>query len=181
MGVDIHGWVEFKPEDEWVGAFQISRLVERDYDVFGLLFDIRNALDVKPVAPGRGIPTDASFATGWDWDDWKGTGYGATWITYKEIKEIDWDEEVVDSRIHEYTGNGKYLGKFSFSSELTPEDLNSLQKEKEIRKGDRIYRIEKVKLRNILPEGWQLLFEIMEVFAKRHGDENVRLVVWFWC
>ncbi|RLB17876.1 MAG: hypothetical protein DRG35_01405 [Deltaproteobacteria bacterium] len=179
MGTDIHGWLEFKSEDEWEGAFQISNLVDQYYDIFGLLFGIRNAL-FKPIAPGRGLPSDASLTTRLNWYDWKGTGYGATWITYNEIKEINWDEEAIDNRIHEYTSDGEYLGKFSYSTELTHEELNKLQREKEIRKGDRIYRIEKVKRKDLLTRGWQLLFEIMEVFAKHYGDENVRLVVWFW-
>ena len=38
---------------------------------------------------------------------------------------------------------------------------------------------QKPNLKNTLNDGWNALLEIIDVLAKKFGDDNVRIVVWF--
>lgn len=51
----------------------------------------------------------------------------------------------------------------------------------EWRDGDRRYRVERMTRRDAVPqEGeWKPVWSVMEALAAVHGDENVRLTVWF--
>jgi len=185
MGCDIYGWVEVKEDEYWFAAINIRGILWENYDMFGCLFGVRNYAMFKPIAQKRGIPEDASFRTGEDYREGITDWHSASWITWKEIKEIDWEEEseTEDSRIHVYEikddGSETFLEKFSWSSELTEEEYTTLLENKEVRKENKIYRMEKLKRKDAISSDWQLLFELMEVLAKVYGDEGVRLIVWF--
>jgi len=185
MGCDIHGWVEVKEKYGWASVICIDELIWRNYDMFGSLFGVRNYAGFRPIAPNRGFPEDASYITKRDYKGWGIDAHSATWITWKEIKEIDWEEEAEreDARIHVYKvredGTLEYRHKFLWSSELTHEDYRILREKKELRKDNIVYKLEKIKRKDALSNDWKALFELMEVLAKRYGDENVRLVVWF--
>ena len=60
MGCDIHVFVEYRRNGEWVqlGAFRPGR----DYHMFGLLAGVRDE-SVSPVVEPRGFPDDCSFET----------------------------------------------------------------------------------------------------------------------
>ena len=47
--------------------------------------------------------------------------------------------------------------------------------------GDTLYRAEKIRRRDAVPEDgeWKPVWTVMEALASQHGDDNVRLVVWF--
>ncbi|WP_406500059.1 hypothetical protein OG936_36625 [Streptomyces sp. NBC_00846] len=47
--------------------------------------------------------------------------------------------------------------------------------------GDALYRSEKLRRRDAVPETgeWKPVWMVMEALASQHGDDNVRLVVWF--
>ena len=183
MGTDIHGWVEVKRNEKygWEAIIFISDFIHRNYDMFGCLFGVRNYAGFRPIAPDRGLPNDISWYVEKDYKEWYDDGaHSVTWITWKEIKSIDWEEEgeSEDARVHVYI-DGKYYYKFLWSNELTEEEWEKLSKQKKLVKGSTEYRLEKIKRREALTEDWELLFELMEFLAKKYGDENVRLVVWF--
>jgi len=66
MGVDMCGWVEVKDvrsfipaeRQEWHGVVTTNFIVDRDYDMFGLLFGIQNFCNLPPVVGTRGFPVD---------------------------------------------------------------------------------------------------------------------------
>ena len=60
MGTDICGWVEVKYGNMWWPIIKIDYLVNRNYDIFGCLFGVRNYANFKPIAPDRGLPEDVS-------------------------------------------------------------------------------------------------------------------------
>lgn len=111
MGADIHGWVEVRYEylDEfdglniWYAIIKAGQLLDRDYDAFGMLFGVRNRAGFVPVANHRGLPADASDEVREHGtppedageDDWI-CYHSPTWITYAEIKAINWDESALD-------------------------------------------------------------------------------------
>ncbi len=100
VGTDIYGWIEvYTPEiyvgrpRRWTAAVQIDEIVSRNYGMFGSLFGARNDYGFLPIAPSRGIPADVS-------DELKQYGdvppdpgsWPPSWITWREISEINWDE-----------------------------------------------------------------------------------------
>jgi len=110
-------------------------------------------------------------------------GIAPTWVTWAELKALNWEEEAKDYRVHEYVieedGTERYLGKAALHSELTPEDYQRIRAGEEVKKGNKVYRLGMLKRAEVLTDDWKILFELIEVLAKHYGDENVRLVVWF--
>lgn len=207
MGCDIHGWIETKPwpktsPDYWESVVKIRpAIVGRNYDMFGLLFGVRNYVSQAPIAEGRGLPkydkhqtkdkdSDDRPQTLIDREQWNGDGHSDTWISYSEIAKIDWEKESEeeDERIHEYRineeGKEEYVGKASMYGFLSQDELQSLSKNKVIDKTNNgvkfRFKIEKTKLKDSLSGDWKVLFDIMKRLAEQQeNNDNVRLVVWF--
>jgi hypothetical protein len=185
MGTDIRGWVEFRDagldagagEVIWYPVIDAGALLDRGYSAFGSLFGVRNYSNFTPIAAGRGLPDDVSEAVRKD-AAWEGN-HDPTWITWREIQQIDWDESVVDAFVREYkrspeTGEWVLVGGFRPSTPLDRQEGDTWGK------GDQQFRIERVTRRTALGDaGFDLVFEMMEALAKRYGDQYVRLVVWF--
>ncbi|MFJ8007365.1 hypothetical protein [Streptomyces fagopyri] len=207
MGTDISGFVECRAwhlneEDEdsvWRAAIDLFFLnITRNYDAFGCLFGVRNYANFPPLAADRGLPADASETVRVELDqlaEWPDQAYGTTWITWTEIKEVDWGEPTAsaDSRLHQYrrTPDGLRLtGKFAWSSRFAqtvglpaqvPGEVQEWPEGSEWLIGDTLYRSEKLRRRDAVPETgeWKPVWTVMEALASQHGDDNVRLVVWF--
>jgi hypothetical protein len=106
LGTDIEGGVEMRPGGHgtpWTLTTLGLDELPRHYDAFGLLFGVRNYAGFLPVAPGRGMPADASLEL-----HQLGCGSSSehdhTWVTWTELAAIDWTAPAptVDARIHEY-------------------------------------------------------------------------------
>ncbi|MBM2620535.1 hypothetical protein JIG36_34045 [Actinoplanes sp. LDG1-06] len=195
MGTDIAGGVELRP----LGPGSPWRLADvgldelpRHYDAFGLLFGVRNFAGFTPVAPGRGLPDDASAEllrlrlT----DD----EHDHTWVTGTELAAIDWDAPAprVDDRIHQYQLTGDRMvpaGKSGRNGEawhaVAGADADSrgssYPEGTQWRSGSRIWRVERLRARDVLDADRELraLLETVRGLAGQHGGDNVRLVVWF--
>ncbi|MEU3919360.1 hypothetical protein [Streptomyces sp. NPDC029004] len=207
MGTDISGFVEHRAQraDEgerdavWRAAVDLSHLNDtRNYDAFGCLFGVRNFANFRPLAAERGRPLDASEEVRDELDrlaPWPDQAFGTTWITWAELKAVDWDEsaELPDSRIHQYrqTSDGlKLVGKASWDPRFA-QALNLPQRPSdppptwpdgtEWLIGDTLYRSETLRRRDaVRGDGeWKPVWTVMESLASQHGDDNVRLVVWF--
>jgi hypothetical protein len=172
------------------------------YDLFGCLFGVCNYANFRPVAPDRGIPQDASdevnkeVANFQRWAEGDPLAFHSpTWITWSEIKRIDWRQEALgaDSRLHRYQrtedGSLVYEGKSSWSGELVEATgvnfadalLNKWiwREGFELEAGKHVYRAEKLQRKDALSLEWVDVFKTMESLAAEYGDERVRLVVWF--
>lgn len=185
MGTDIHGWVEFRDaqldaslnEICWYGVINAGGLLDRDYDAFASLFGVRNDGDFNSIAAGRGLPGDASHTV---LEEAIGC-HSHTWITWHEIKQIDWNASVVepDVLVREYkrssaTGQWKSVGRLR---RITPQDRNAADTWGDV---DQQFRIERLTRREALGYSeFELIFEMMAVLARRYGEDCVRLVVWF--
>lgn len=88
MGADIHGWIEAwdKYIPAWQGLMSFEFLVNRNYDIFGCLFGVRNYACFMPVAANRGLPTDISSPIQIDFWSLGDDAHSATWIGWPEIK-----------------------------------------------------------------------------------------------
>ena len=195
MGTDIAGGVEIRPHGRgspWLLADVSLDDLPRHYDAFGLLFGVRNFAGFEPVAPGRGLPEDASPGLlGLQLVD---SEHGHTWVSWAELARIDWSAQAprVDDRIHEYTltGDGpRLVGKASdngrawraVAGEHADPKGSAYPEGTEWRAGDRIWRVERLSLGDVLREDPPLraLLDTMRDLADLHGGDNVRLVVWF--
>lgn len=201
MGCDVHGWIEIRPYKTvdpkfWTSVIKIDNIVGRNYDMFGLLFGVRNYCNFKPIAEGRGMPKYAEHQKKDDEEDNRSyaqiesddldvDGHSHTWISQSEIEKINWEakSESEDERIHLYllkNGEMKEWGKASMFGELTDEEQKKLSKNKELRKGNKIFRLEKSLYKDAISGDWQVVFDLMKRLAKQHGSgDEVRLVVWF--
>ena len=64
----------------------------RNYALFAILADVRNDEGgYRPIAPPRGVPTDASPEYLAEVEAWEGDGHSHTYHTLAEILAYDWD------------------------------------------------------------------------------------------
>lgn len=86
--------------DEWNHSYTDEPYSSRNYDLFAILADVRNGTGFagcitshgfNPIADNKGIPEDVSDEVK-ELLDW---GYGHSYFNLKELKEYDWDQEVV--------------------------------------------------------------------------------------
>ncbi|MET9106296.1 hypothetical protein [Streptomyces zhihengii] len=203
MGTDISGFLEYRARQDghapaWHDAHDLDSLYGgRDYDAFGCLFGVRNYANFRPLAAHRGTPTDLSAGVRARFEqvaEWYGEDgfHGVTWITWAEVKAVDWNEpaEKPDSRLHQYretphglrmTGKSAWSPAFAEAVGLERGEVREWPEGSEWLVGDTLYRSVVLRRADAVPPTgeWQPVWTAMEALAARHGDENVRLVVWF--
>lgn len=217
IGCDIHGVVEI----DWRGKYRdegeevdeedrrwmtfidnVGMWLGRSYDTFGMLFGVRNYANFDPIAAKRGLPENISDNLQEEVDYYDERGllggidfHSASYITFDEIEEIEWDEEAenADSRVHVYDDDGNFLHKASYVGSLTDEERKRIEKGETVTKtmehgdplsgveqGDKThYKLEKITRQEALSGAWERLFDTLRDFAEVYGEENIRLVVWF--
>jgi hypothetical protein len=203
MGTDIHGWVEYWHPDleRWIGVIKLAPLVcDRNYELFAWLFGVRRRPDIPmrwqdpPLAVGRGLPADASsevaseYAT--DTARLPTEYYGATWVSWREVQTIDWDEPIEDRIVasrRDALGQKQPGGTLWWRSQfvaahadrvpgspeaLAPGDSWSIE--------DTDYEVVAMRRRDVVDHRWELLFQLMEALSSRlQSTDHLRLVVWF--
>ncbi len=203
MGTDIAGWVEIKNwgnEDRWSGILQVRTLLDRNYDAFGSLFGVRNKDGFKPTAPDRGLPADISdeakrdFETAYEKDP--RAIFGMTWITWSEIKAINWEEEPENQKYILITyhrnqngeithGTGEHCQSLAHVARLLGLSIETYEREYGGKEGERwekdgqTYEVRRLTRKSVLSKGWNLLFQLMEHVALSSANKDSRLVVWF--
>lgn len=208
MGWDITGYIECREPvaGRWIMIRNLYPLYQgRNYDSFGCLFGWQNFAHFRPIAAERGLPPDVSPEVKAIHERIGKEAAGTTWISWAEIKIIDWEEEAeqADSRIHRYERNERgelvYQGKAAWDREFL-ELLNSQRLETEAgtlgsimealflkptlpaghqwEKGNIVFLAEKLKRKDACGD-WQSAFQEMQQLAGKYGDGGVRLIVWF--
>jgi hypothetical protein len=209
VGTDIWGWIEVgtvrdsrswledlgdgifrlatepaaAPFVEWRALVHIDGVTPRYYDMFGLLFGVRNYVGFPPVVPLRGLPADISAEALEDrgeeaWSD-------ESWILWSEIRDVDWDVSVVDRRVHIFKrmpdGSLGPADVTAVTSEWEPPPGLAQVEGAEWERDGHVYRVVRVSRREVLEARteWPLLFDLMARLAKDYGDDLVRMVVWF--
>ena len=198
VGTDIHGWVEYwHPDLElWIGIIKLHNLVSyRNYELFVWLFgigqrpDIPMQWDFPPIAARRGLPSDASQEAATDYAAdmarYPKEYYGTTWISWREVQTIDWDEpiedRIVESRLGRLDGIRQWRTPFlERHADLVPDQTESLRPGLRWTVGDHSYEVVATRRRDVLEQSWELLFRLMEVLQTRIEDtDHLRWVVWF--
>lgn len=108
MGCDIHLYVEKKNIEtgKWVNAdeWNVSNYDDeycyvtnpiydgRNYELFAILADVRNRMNIIPICQRRGMPYDASKEVISENEHWRGDAHSHSWLTLKELMEYDWTQ-----------------------------------------------------------------------------------------
>ncbi|MBX9366703.1 hypothetical protein [Streptomyces sp. WAC04114] len=206
MSTDLYGWLECKPGPGRYGAehaswepFSELRHLHwaRDYMSWSALFDVRSVEPVEALFPDRGAPADLSETVRRDADDFE--GHSHSWFSWRELSAVDWSAPCTD-------GPSRYwVRRWSRTQEgsLEPEGLAALPDELydsaaatfgdgniapsrwpadgELPLGSDVYRPVVPAYRDLVPADgpWRPVWNVMGTLAELHGEDNVRLVVWF--
>ena len=185
----------------WHPAIELSMLgMIRDYAAFACLFGVRDiSAHWRPVAADRGLPADVSEAVRTEHASQDEAAFGATWLGWDEVLAIDWAEPAVPratniARYHRRPGGALELthredwsrgfARASGIDTLTvdPARIGELWDEgTEWDVGSTVFRAERTRRRDAVPADgpWQPVWTVMRTLADIHGDQSVRLVVWF--
>lgn len=118
MGCDIHMMAQKRSDDGSYHEIDFVPFDWRSYGVFGFLADVRNYSAVTPVSTPRGIPDDMKVKeepTEW-WDkgyepEWESCDYHShSWLSVKELADIDYDQIIEDRRYNGMTQYGYISG-----------------------------------------------------------------------
>lgn len=103
MGTNIHGWIEAavpypgqNDEVGWCAAIPLDLAggAQRDYRVFSGLFGVCTPADgsfhVRPIAPSRGLPDNASGTVYVERNEFGPDGHSETWISARELLGAPW-------------------------------------------------------------------------------------------
>ncbi len=90
-------WLD-KIEHRWDAKINIGLLLSRNYDMFGFIFGVRRdrpeeQYGCPAIAPNRGIPENADgYPTKSEYTEMESDAHSASYITLKEIHDIDWSK-----------------------------------------------------------------------------------------
>ncbi|MFD5467435.1 hypothetical protein ACFWIQ_32110 [Kitasatospora sp. NPDC127059] len=207
MGTDIRGFVECRAwaadggGTRWHAAIDLELLgMTRDYVGFACLFGVRDLDDRwRPVVDARGLPEDVSDTARAGHASWGAAAFGATWLGWAEVLAVDWDEPALPpaTRIARYRrlpdGSLEPVRREDWSRTFARAagidsrtfDFGRLGERwaegTEWDAGRLVFRAERDRRRDAVPADgpWQPVWSVMRTLAEVHGEEHVRLVVWF--
>lgn len=160
-----------------------------------MLWGVRNNVAFNPAFPKRGFPEERSRGLKDKIDDWGGEEnlgaiefHSASYATVAELRALDWDEKA-EARDRRYTvldENKEPTGtKFGWAkgwSDIINENEERLANGEAVPNDDGSHYIKRMKLtrRRALSGSWEwFIFDLLDTYAEKYGEENVRLVVWF--
>ena len=112
MGCDIHGWVERKVGDKWVGIDKFNTYArERNYKRFGALANVRTD-GPEP----KGLPLDISDSANYDAEQWGVDGHSHSWLPLTEAAKVFCDTQYLP------TATEPYWSKYPISHFFDVED-----------------------------------------------------------
>ncbi|MFE3876170.1 hypothetical protein ACFXPX_17455 [Kitasatospora sp. NPDC059146] len=209
MGTDTRGFVECRTwapgldpgERAWQAAVDLSLLgPTRDYGSFACLFGVRDPhRHWRPVVGARGLPADASATTRAGHASWGPAAFGATWLGWDEVLAVDWDEPALPraTRIARYRrrpdGSLEPVRREDWSRAFARAagidsrtfDFGRLGEHwaegTEWDTGPLLFRAERDRRRDAVPADgpWRPVWTVLRTLAEVHGEQHVRLVVWF--
>jgi len=189
MSFGTLGWIEFfdrssgdESEFVWRAVVDVTSLLpQNDSTSCSCLFGIRNYSGWKPVVETRGLPADASEVVRCQATDENYFFYSATWLTWSDILAIPWQESVVDHFVHRYRQNAE--GELIRIGGFVPNDRDRYQEADVWTDSDDcgicICKVERITRREAAWAAFSRAFALMRFFARIHGNDGVRLVIWF--
>jgi hypothetical protein len=202
MGIGLHGWIEVRPSrpdlgDQWVATMSVGYMLGDSSVAYDCVYGRVNITGFHPVVPPRALPTDLSEELRTDLDAFRehGWAFGETWTTWMELRGMDWEEEtpkrfgwvyqyrraadgtLVDPQWVQWNVLESQWMAYRKEAEYLP--LYSTSEEDEWEQDGRVYRLHRLRRRDVLGSNWRVLFTIIGALAELYGDEGVRLVTWF--
>lgn len=113
MGCDIHAMIERRKKFPWGSSRWINAGdpdIDRNYEVFAVLANVRNDGGIPSIADPRGVPkwTEANqidFGTeacsefiAWH-ESWGRDAHSASWVTLAEMKAYDTEQTIYSARL----------------------------------------------------------------------------------
>jgi hypothetical protein len=215
MGCDIRPAIEFKQDGKWQAIltknkyfgkwddaeeFTASIDVDRNYELFAILGDVRNSDGIRPMSASRGIPEDISEEALEALSD----EHSATWVTLAEILAYDWTRTATHSgwvnateferwdRVKEwdpepssYCGGGNFkrvsveeMRELVHVATLTQDRAKQASNLEDIR--HTMCRVEwELSYAQSGRQLWTKILPVMLKLGATHGHDNVRLVMDF--
>jgi len=111
MGCDIHIYTEKWIDGEWQCIDKKYKNEDaeeydtpkynrepiyssRNYRLFSILADVRNAFDIEPISYPKGLPDDVSdFVKEWS-ADWGVDGHSRSFLTVQELLDYKWNKPI---------------------------------------------------------------------------------------
>lgn len=89
-------WDTATPEEE-EAYWNLPLFLGRDYELFSVLAGVRNRLDIRPIAPPRGVPEDVGEAVRAAWNAARHYPdiHTASWLSLRELLDFDWDQSLI--------------------------------------------------------------------------------------
>lgn len=185
MSTVLNGVIEIYDEyaESWCFVMDTFQLFYQDYDIFALLFGVRNYLDIKPIAANRGLPNDISERTKEKFNSKYDSDF--TFITFKELI-LARETEIISKVVSIQTDDqGKIIeGGFSAREKINfkPSELFRRVDSQEIWCRDGRYFVNRRKTsEEIMNSNWEfkLLIQILNLINKKHSMDNIRWIVSF--
>ncbi|MFJ9505505.1 hypothetical protein ACIRPZ_17065 [Streptomyces anulatus] len=129
-----------------------------------------------------------------DFEPWSEGLHGESWVCWAELAAADRDEgsNEFGGCVHKFRrspdGGWKMHGRNSdltgFAELSDARQLysagNIFPENAEWPDGDRLFRVGRLRRKDAVPDSeWDAVWSVMRMLANLHGDEGVRLVVWF--
>jgi len=98
MGCDIHAMIEKKNKlNWWINAGKPE--IDRNYQIFSVLTNVRNYDEIPFISNPRGIPEDCcdefeAWSKQWDSD-----GHSHSYVTLREMQDFDTEQKFQDRRL----------------------------------------------------------------------------------
>ncbi|MCX4823961.1 hypothetical protein OG883_29620 [Streptomyces sp. NBC_01142] len=164
------------------------------------LFGYSYLEDIVPLFDQRGVPADSPLRP--DAEDPEDAGHSYSYATWAELAAVDWDEPCMeDGRAAFYhveqwrrqpDGTLAYDGFARASTDVYDEAWDRFGKDNtapydwpegaEVELGEYVYRPLVFTRRRLVFEDtgkWEPVLSVMRTLAGLHGDDNIRLVVYF--
>ncbi len=161
---------------EWFCAGEIY--VERDYELFAVLANVRDDYPAPPISKPRGVPNDASSA----YRGFKaqvsrqlpGAVHSHSWVTLAELLDYDLDQEFYhNSLVTERDAEGRIVNTTASCNTSVP-NSGPVGRRKVFSLGAS---------HHWGPEQWNMIIDEMEL-VRDHWEltnEDVRLCFFFYC
>lgn len=86
MGTDIYLHQEVKINGAWHHYRHHS--VARSYRLFAIMAGVRNRDELEPIAQPKGVPSDATVLTLFDYETYEDDSHHASWLSSSEIEAV---------------------------------------------------------------------------------------------
>ncbi|MET7332238.1 hypothetical protein [Nonomuraea sp. NPDC005650] len=207
MGVDIHGVIECRPRGErnppWHVTLELHEVRHGRGDrlSWDCLFGYPSAEDIVPLFGQRGLPADATSDLRSAAED-PTAGHSHSYATWAELAAVDWDEPCMEdgrpARLHLERLRRRADGTLEPDGFVWPpaglqdaaadllgadcEDHWNWPEGAEVELDEYVYRRVVFTRRRLVFEDsrkWEPVFSAMRALAGSHGEDNVRLIVYF--